>query len=78
MMLVTGDAALRHAAEEEGVEVHGTLWLLDNLIVDGLLPSATGAFALERMQKHGSRFPQDECNDRLERWRAYGCTEAGA
>ena len=31
-ILLTGDGALRRAALQEGVEVHGTLWVLDRLI----------------------------------------------
>jgi hypothetical protein len=31
-VLITGDNALRKAAESEGLAVHGTLWLLDQLV----------------------------------------------
>jgi hypothetical protein len=30
--LITGDDALRKAAKEEGVPVHGLLWILDRLV----------------------------------------------
>ncbi len=31
-LLLTGGKALRKAASQEGVEVHGTLWLLDAMV----------------------------------------------
>src|SRR5690606_3227487 len=41
--LVTGDGALRKAAETEGVPVHGTLWLLDRMVDGGLVTASHAA-----------------------------------
>jgi len=68
-LLLTGDGALRRLAESEGIEVHGTLWLLDELIRLAIVTPAKAAECLECMVRHGSRLPEDECERRLRRWR---------
>ncbi|MCZ7652241.1 MAG: hypothetical protein M5U13_14180 [Thermoanaerobaculia bacterium] len=68
-ILLTGDAALRALAEEWGLEVHGTLWLLDRLVEFELVPKLEAATALERICAAGGRLPADEVASRLARWR---------
>lgn len=68
-ILVTGDAALRTAAEAEGVDVHGVLWILDDLVAQNILPPAEAANALDRMIASGSWLPQEDCSERINRWR---------
>jgi hypothetical protein len=67
--LLTGDRHLREAAEQEGVAVHGTLWLLDEMVRLAVIPPLVAAQALERMLEKGSRLPWDECRERLRQWR---------
>ncbi len=67
--LLTGDRHLRQAADVEGVAVHGTLWLLDEMVRLGVVPPGQAAQALERMLARGSRLPHDECQVRIRRWR---------
>ena len=68
-MLITGDNNLRTAGEEQGVEVHGTLWLLDQLHANGHLPDSAAHNALKRMVDEGSWLPKEEVQKRLTRWR---------
>lgn len=37
LTLLTGDSALRMCAEELGIEVHGTLYILDEMVGTGLI-----------------------------------------
>jgi hypothetical protein len=67
-ILLSGDGDLRAAAVKEGVEVHGVLWLLDQLEAQHL-PAVQLADALEAMLKNGARLPPEECASRLKRWR---------
>jgi predicted nucleic acid-binding protein len=67
--LLTGDKHLRGAAEQEEVPVHGTLWLLDEMLRLVVIPPLVAAQALERMLEKGSRLHWDECDERLRRWR---------
>ena len=67
--LLTGDRHLREMAEREGVGVHGTLWLVDEMVRLAVAPSVLVAQALERMLERGSRLPVHECHKRIELWR---------
>ncbi len=67
--LVTGDGDLRDAAEAEGVDVSGILWLLEELIEHSLIHRLRAAESLEMMISRGARLPADECEAHLRRWR---------
>lgn len=67
--LLTGDGALRGIAQKYGVEVHGSLWLLDKLVNQGVVDGNQAASALEAMMEMGGRFPEAECRVRIIRWR---------
>ena len=58
--LLTGDRFLRDAAKSEGVEVHGTLWLMERLLDAGLVNVATAGKAYARMRTAERRLPWDE------------------
>ena len=67
--LVTGDRRLREAAEAEGVEVHGTLWLVDKLVKEGCLALDELEVAYERMRAAGRRLPWGSVAEQLRRLR---------
>jgi uncharacterized protein YacL len=67
-ILVTGDAALRDAADEEDIEVHGTLWVVDALVDTGTVEPPEAARALQLMMEADRRLPEDEVHHRLENW----------
>ena len=68
MVLVAGDGHLRKAAPVEGVEVHGTLWLLDRLRGRNVITKRQAREALEAIRAKGSRQPPDEVEKRLRAW----------
>lgn len=63
--LLTGDGKLRIVATEERVEVHGTLWLMEQLMNAGILTVVQAAAAYERMKLARSRLPWDEVERQL-------------
>lgn len=67
-LLLTGDEALRKAALHEGVEVHGTLWLLDAMLEGGAISKAEGYRSLELMRDTGRRLPKKEVSARMASW----------
>ena len=69
-VLLTGDASLRDAAGQEGIEVHGTLHLLDLVVAARLLSGPQAADAVDLMQNTGSRLPHAESRALQRRWRA--------
>ncbi|MFP4601200.1 MAG: DUF3368 domain-containing protein [Persicimonas sp.] len=68
--LLTGDGDLRTAAKAEGVPVHGTLWLCEQLVQESILTTDDVAQAYSAM-KAASRFlPWKLVRKQLEGW---GC-----
>jgi predicted nucleic acid-binding protein len=66
--LLTGDRELREVAEEHGLEVHGLLWVLDELVAAELLAARGAARALQTILDQGARLPAEECGKRLLHW----------
>lgn len=69
LVLLTGEKALRAYAEAAGVEVHGTIWVLDELITAQALAPEEAADALERMMDAGRRLPPPDSRAAIARWR---------
>lgn len=65
--LLTGDGALRKAAERDGLECHGLLWILDHLHQAGT-PPRTLLDGLDAALASGARLPMEECARRIRRW----------
>lgn len=69
--LLTGDRDLRVIAERAGVKVHGMLWVLDQLVNGQFISPTEATHALSTLRGHGSRFPRDEVEARINLWSAY-------
>lgn len=71
-LLITGDRRLRNYAAQEGVRVHGILWLLDQVVEVEAINPERAARSLEAIRVHGARLPQTECEKRLKKWQGFG------
>ncbi len=58
--LLTGDKALREAAKELNVEVHGTIWLVEQMIQNEKITVEVASVGFQRMRDSGSRLPWGE------------------
>ncbi|MCD6046266.1 MAG: hypothetical protein K0R48_1429 [Gammaproteobacteria bacterium] len=58
--LLTGDRALREAAKELNVEVHGTIWLVEQMIQSEKITVEVANAGFQRMKEAGSRLPWGE------------------
>lgn len=67
-ILLSGDRRLIQLAHSHGVEAHGLLWLLDEMIYHEVLASRKAASALESIITLGARLPEEECRQRLAIW----------
>ncbi len=67
-VLLTGDANLRKAAISRKLEVHGVLWLLDQLINCGSMAQSQAWQSLEKMLENGARLPAAEVQKRRKEW----------
>lgn len=57
--LLTGDQRLRGVAEQEGVLVMGTIWVIEQLVQHQHLSAGAARDAYERMRENGRRLPWD-------------------
>ena len=67
-VLVTGDRNLARLAVDEGVEVHGLLWLMDEMVQLGILHPHRAATSLLTIIDLGARLPTDEFDRRIRSW----------
>lgn len=65
--LLTGDRALRRIANSEGIEVRGTLWLVEALFEAGHLTLDEVEKTYAAMRADGSRLPWDEVERQVRR-----------
>lgn len=70
MILVSGDGLLRKRAESRGIEVHGTLWLMELMVERETLLPLAAADKLEHLLSKGRRLPEVDCQRLLAQWRA--------
>ena len=68
-ILLTGDRSLRALARRRNIEVHGVLWVIDELHVHAIRTTATLLKALQLMAKDPTvRLPQRELADYIKRY----------
>jgi predicted nucleic acid-binding protein len=65
--LVTGDCRLRAAAEAEGLQLVGTLTLMEQLFLHSIARVVEIRSAYERMRRGGRRLPWEEVESQLVR-----------
>lgn len=68
-VLITGDEALRHAAADNGVNCHGTCWLINYLTDQYLISFSEAIAAYDLIRKNRRNPPFDECKALLSRWK---------
>ena len=68
-MLISGDKPLRKAGKARQVEVHGTLWIMDQLVAGKVMTGDIAAAKLEHLLSLERYLPAEECQIRLKKWR---------
>ncbi|MCF0197630.1 MAG: hypothetical protein HUK03_10480 [Bacteroidaceae bacterium] len=67
--LLTGDANLRRKAAQNGIEVHGILYIFDQMVEHNVLSASLARSALSFLAVHNERLPKVEIEKRLELWK---------
>ena len=67
--MLTGDRRLRRYAEEQSIEVHGILFIFDELVRHNIISTSMAADRLEELFAINARLPKAEIRDRINRWR---------
>jgi predicted nucleic acid-binding protein len=70
-VVLSGDALLRRTAKERSLNVHGTLWIMTELVARGLVAAPDAAMILERLMGINRRLPLSECRKLLTLWRSW-------
>jgi len=67
--LLTGDRKLRIEAEEQGVEVHGTIWVIMSLVDNELIDRIKGIHLLETLKRVNSSLPVVEIDNLIRQYK---------
>ena len=70
--LLTGDKDLRAAAKKEGVEVHGTIWIIEKLLNQKIIQQPQAKSSFDSMKVNGSRLPWGDVDKLLIRYGLVG------
>lgn len=71
IILLSGDGALRRAAEDEGVVIRGTIWIFDELLKFSLITEKEYVQSLQELktqQNNGRRLPIEEIDKRIQKY----------
>lgn len=66
--LLTGDASLRRQAQKKQIQVHGILWIFDQLVAHNFLTQEQAYEKLTQLTALNDRLPKAECEKRLDNW----------
>lgn len=67
--MITGDRRLRRHAEKLSIEVHGILFLFDDMVANSVISPIDAANKLEELMTLNSRLPQAAIRERIDKWR---------
>lgn len=67
--MLTGDRRLRRYAEEQSIEVHGILFIFDELVRHDIISTSMAANRLEELFAINARLPKAEIRERINRWK---------
>lgn len=68
-ILLTGDKPVRKWCHKHKIEVHGILWIFDQLLSNGIIDKENGANKLTKLMVINDRLPEEECLIRLNEWK---------
>lgn len=68
--LLTGDRALRKAAEQELVEVKGTIWIVAQLLENSIIKPHKARHAYANMKQKGRRLPWEIAEQQIKDYEA--------
>lgn len=66
--LLAGKGKLQKAAKAERVKVHGTVWLMDRILEEGIISPGGMKSAYERMRAHNRHLPLEQIERRLRKY----------
>jgi hypothetical protein len=68
-LVISGDNKLRKFCERKKLEVHGLVWVFDQVVALELIPKIIAVERLEKLISYNDRLPLDEIMKRIRKWR---------
>ena len=68
LSLLTSDGAMRKIATKLGIAVHGSLWILDNLMKEEIIDRHRACEIIRIFERSTIRMPESEMIRRIEEW----------
>ena len=69
-ILLTGDRKLRKTSVYDGVEVHGVIYIFDNLVELEIVSRQVAIEKLQLLFNQNPRLPKEEIDKRINKWKA--------
>jgi hypothetical protein len=63
--LLTGDSRLRTAGQTEGIDIHGSIWLVEQMVLARTITVRQAEASYAKMRDAGRRLPWDEIEKQL-------------
>lgn len=67
--LLTCDKKLREEAEGHAIEVRGSIWVIEQLVENGIINSTRGISLLEKLKMTNNRLPLDLIDRLIKKWK---------
>jgi predicted nucleic acid-binding protein len=67
--LLTCDRKLRREAEDHAIEVRGSIWVIEQLVENGIINSTRGISLLENLKMTNNRLPIDLIDKLIRQWK---------
>jgi len=68
-LVISGDNKLRKFCERKGLEVHGLVWVFDQMVELQLISRNIAVEKLEKLISYNDRLPLEEIMKRIRKWR---------
>ncbi len=69
--VLTGDNLLRKTLEKQGFEVHGVLWIIDQMVTNSNIKSHDGITKLQSLMNYNKRLPISKCESMIKKWQDF-------
>lgn len=66
--ILTGDNLLRKISKEHGFDVHGILWVLNEITRSSFISCDDAIKKLQELMNYNRRLPEKECERMIKRW----------
>ena len=66
--ILTGDNLLKKISETLEFEVHGIIWVLDELVSTSIINGKSASEKLEFLMEYNKRLPSKECQKIIKKW----------